>query len=427
MRIQKTAAILLVAATAGLGGCDLDLDLTNPNSPTEQQVLTSIEGIIALAVAMQGQAADAVITYTRAPALVTDEWSTRTAALAADQSLVIGVTDPEFGVVSGPFAATYRISRSANDLIANAGTVGLGQGFQAGITALAKLHKAMALGMAIQQYERIPVNASLQGAVPQPREVVLDTVLSLLESARSDLAGNPDLSGFRSRVLGPGFNLENTINAMLARYYLIDGQYQNAIAAADRVDLTVRSVYRYGDPNRNPIYNYHFGLNYAAARASFVAEAEPGDRRAPFWVDTTAAPFVGNPPTIPLLPIRQYSTRNDEFPVYLPGEMLLIKAEAYARLGNLDQARALINQVRTKLPTATTPGAALPAKTAAELNTLNAVLRQIAYERRYELYMQGLRWEDMRRLDAVIDEEPSMQWLPYPSTECQANPADPCG
>ena len=44
-----------------------------------------------------------------------------------------------------------------------------------------------------------------------------------------------DLSGL-TKVLGPGFDLKNTIDAMLARYYLIAGKYQQAIDAAGRVD-----------------------------------------------------------------------------------------------------------------------------------------------------------------------------------------------
>jgi hypothetical protein len=108
--------------------------------------------------------------------------------------------------------------------------------------------------------------------------------------------------------------------------------------------------------------------------------------------------------------------------------MLLIRAEAQARLGNLAQARTFINQVRTKTATATsiTPGGGLPALTAAQLPTLEAVLRQVAYERRYELYLQGLRWEDLRRLGQFAGRQPKATFLPLPESECQINPNAGC-
>jgi hypothetical protein len=106
--------------------------------------------------------------------------------------------------------------------------------------------------------------------------------------------------------------------------------------------------------------------------------------------------------------------------LYLPDEMKLIAAEAHARLGNLPQARILINQVRTQTSsTVDEPVAGLTARTDAQLATLDAVLRQIAYERRYELYMQGLRWEDTRRLPVTTSV--TMEFLPLPASECRTN------
>jgi hypothetical protein len=266
--------------------------------------------------------------------------------------------------------------------------------------------------------------------MPQPRPVVLAEVIRLLESARVDLAPFTDanLAAFRARALTPQFDLRNTVDAMLARYYLISGQYQQANDAAARVNLNSVSVFTFPSPTVNSVQNYAFGLLYVGGLETFVTEAEPGDQRPAFWLNTTA-PLItstqGTPP-VRLYPLRQYAGENDPYPVYLPGEMLLIRAEAQARLGNLDQARTLINQVRTKAPTATTPGANLPALTAAQLPTQAAILRQIAYERRYELYMQGLRWEDLRRLGQFAGRQPKASFLPLPESECQINPNAGC-
>ena len=413
-----------VLAALALPACDLDL--TNPNAPSEEQVVTTSEGVITLAVGLQSQYADNVNAFVRAPALVTDEWGTRPIALAADVSLVTGTVDPSFGVVSEQFTAAYRIARTANILQQSAPNVGLGKGLQTGIVSLSKLFKAMALGNLVQQYERLPADAD-PAALPLPRAEVLDTVITLLESARADLATVTDaeLSGFNSRVLGTGFSLRNTVDAMLARYYLMDGRYQQAADAAGRVNRGVLSVLPYPNPGINPIYNYSVVSRYTGTRRSFFTEAEPADQRPNFWANR-AAGVAGVPDSV--FDFRQYGGRNDPFPVYLPDEMRLIQAEAFAQLGQLAAARDLVNAVRTS--PASVPGdpvAGLAVLPAEALDTKEEILAQVLYERRYELYAQGLRWEDLRRLAAYTAKRPSIAFLPYPQGECDRNPARPCG
>lgn len=426
---------LLFTALVGVSACELDL--TNPNSPPEELVLTTPEGILALAVGMQGQFAGTsvgtglVLNGVRAPALVTDELSTTTRSLAADRSLVTGVgVDASFGVVSSPFTTAFRVVRSAEELLENAPDVGLGPGTLAGVMALARTYKAMALGIAILQYQQIPVTATLESNPLQPREVVLDTVLALLEQARADLASVPaaQLGDFNARVT-IGYNLANVIDAMLARYYLIDGQYQQAIDAAQRVPLNRLNVFTYPDPLRNPIWGYsQFGLDYVRGTQEFVAEADTSDDRPDFWLRLDQGTVTGSP-AVPLRNLRQYSDRNSPFPIYLPDEMRLIQAEAYTRLGMLPRAAELVNAVRTQCtPSATVgtfsePVACMPALPAEALDTRGELLMEIAYQRRYELYLQGLRWEDLRRFGPLAGEAPSVMWLPLPQNECILNPA----
>lgn len=437
MRIRFGAALL--ALLVGVTGCDLDL--ANPNAPTEQEVLTDENGILALAVAMQSQYAGSVITYVRAPALVTDEWGTASRALLADQSLFTGVEVlADYGVVTGPYFVTYRIARSANLLIENAPQIErLSPATRTGLVALAKLFKAMALGSVALHYEEAAVDADIDGAEPQPRVVVLDTVIALLESARADLGtvADEDLTTFYDRAVGAGFDVRNTVDAMLARYYLITAGiqddnpalYQQAIDAAARVDPNVLSLFTFPNPDINPIYNYAVAASYVAPLQSFVDEAEPGDQRPAFWVDVDAEPFQGNPTEIMLLPLELYSERNDPYPVYVPDEMKLIQAEAYTQLGDLPAARTLVNEVRVQCGTTLlVPAACLTALPDEALATEAELLEQIAHERRYELYEQGLRWEDMRRLGEYIEHEPSILFLPFPTAECQTqeNPFAVC-
>ena len=434
MRIGAGITVLTLALVAG---CDTGLNLNNPNSPTQETALSSIDGVVATELGMQDQLASSVLSYVRAPALITDEWGTASKSLPADQSLFSGLAiDPSYGVVSEPYYNTYRVARTADAII---GTVpklgGLSAGFAAGLTANAKLFKAMALGMAAQQYARLPIDAAPGGAVPVARAEVFAEVIRLLESARTDIAtvSDADLAVFTKRALSPGVDLRNTIDAMLARYYLITGKYQEAFDAAGRVNLAKTSLLNYPGTEINPIYNYSVVAGYVAPLRSWARAAKPGDKRVPFWVDTLATPPLGTPPTLELVPFNMFGHRNDPFPLYVPGEIRLIRAEALMRLpnaaANVPAAIALINDVREEAPTATTPGAGFaPADslTTADLTTPDEVLSRIAYERRFELFSQGLRWEDIRRFAGLAGGTAKATFLPMPQAECTTNPNAGC-
>lgn len=417
---------LAAALTLGVTACDLEL--TNPNQPTEEAVITDPNGLVAVAVGMQQQFAFTIDDYMVTNSLVTDEWGTRTLALISYQSLLTGQNfDPGYDVVTAPWANSYNTIKSANTVLAGADNVNLPPALRAGMVATAKLFKAMAFGMMIQQYERVIITISAEGSLPQPRAVVLDTVLALLESARADVAPFTDaqLAEYRTRVAVTGLDLRNTVDAMLARYYLIAGQHANAIAASDRVNKTILSVIPFAAPDRNPINGVAFGLNYVAGLRSFASQAEPGDLRPNYWLNTTSAGPPANPPDTLLYFLRKYSTQNEAFPLYFPDEMRLIKAEALARTGDLVGAMVLVNQVRTQTSsTLDEPVAGLPPIV---LTTQAAVLAEIAKQRRYELYEQGLRWEDTRRFGTAVTTTPTLAWLPIPTRECDFNPANPCG
>jgi starch-binding outer membrane protein, SusD/RagB family len=419
--MRRLGAVALAAAL--VSACDLDL--TNPNSPTEEQVISNVDGVVALAVGMQGQFAQCVEDFIVPASLISDEWGTRTRSLLSYQSLFTGQNfENTYDVVSAPFACAAQITKSSNTLLAAAPNVGLGPAFLAGVTSLAKTFKAMALGYAAMIYEGVPVTNDPDGAPILPRAEVVDTVLALLESARADIANvsDADLAVFRSRVFGSGngVNLRTTIDAMIARYALIDGQYQKAIDAATRVTTTTLSTINYPSPTTNPIWGLAISLQYVGGTTNFVSAAQTGDRRPNYWLQATAAPVAGNPTDSLSYTLRKYSTQNEPFPLYLPDELKLIRAEAQARLGNLQAARDLINEVRTQTSsTVDEPVAGLPALTATDLPTLNSILAAIAYERRYELYMMGLRWEDARRLPT--NASTTFTFLPLPAAECRTN------
>ena len=429
---RARAAAAAITLVGGLAACDLDLD--NPNSPTEEQLSGSLNGVVAAAVGMQSLYAQTIDDYMTTNSLITDEWGTQSVALVSYVALLTGPEeeiDPSFGVVSTPWSRSYLTIKAANAVIEAAQGPSVEGGMRAGISAMAKLFKAMSLSFLTQQYEEVAIQVSASGSTLKPRAEVMDTILALLESGRGDLEGvtEGDLAGFRARVEPSVFNTRNTINAMLARHYLMDGQYDEAIAAADRVPANSISSLAYPAPTRNPIENLAFQLNggYVGGLESWVLAAEAGDRRVAYWLDTAAAQPTTNPVDTAVFDLEKYSSPTEPFPVYLPDEMKLIKAEAYARTNRIPQARALVNEVRTQTTASVDePVAGLPALPDAALDTEAELLAEIARQRRYELYEQGLRWEDTRRFGTALTTVPTIDYLPIPQQECNANPLPIC-
>ena len=281
----------------------------------------------------------------------------------------------------------------------------------------------MALGQGAQVYSVLPTDVALAGGVPSAAHGSNGhgAGAAQLRAQRHCERAGPALAGFRSRVLASGIDLRNTIDAMIARYSLYRAQYQNAITAANRVSPTVLSVLQYPAPTTNPVFGLAISLQYVGGLATWVAGAETADRRPSYWLQTNVAAIPGNPTDTLTYTLRKYSTANEAYPLYLPDEMKLIRAEAEARLNNLQAARDLINQVRTQASaTLDEPVAGLAAIPNAQLPDLASILRQIGYERRYELYMQAQRWEDVRRLQLTV--VTPFTFLPLPAQECRNNP-----
>jgi hypothetical protein len=89
-------------------------------------------------------------------------------------------------------------------------------------------------------------------------------------------------------------------------------------------------------------------------------------------------------------------------------------------------ALAFVNQVRTQCASPhPEPLACLPPLTLLDVPTQQATLAEILRQRRYELYLQHVRWSDLRRFGVPVRYE----WMPVPGTECGRNtntPAELC-
>jgi starch-binding outer membrane protein, SusD/RagB family len=419
-RMKFCAVALLVLASSA---CDLDLQ--DPNIPTEEEVISSPATLAQVVVGLQaeysGQLDDPITTT----GMVTNELGAGEATFESFRVVDTGSQPAtnDFGFSTGTWSGQYRVIRIADVVISNAGNVGFGPGTVSGIVAMGKLYKAMALGNLIQIYEQIPLDVSPTNRTPQftDRAAVLNEIIVLLDEAEAHLQQTPASAEFTAQMVAPGFDLLNTIRAMLARYNLIAGNLDAADAAAASVDPGVFSEFRFSATDANPVWNLAVnGGNSTAMRPKDVwrLEAEPGDGRIEYWVVEADLDGFASP----LDEFNRYSEQSHSIPAYLPDEMTLIRAEVAARQNRLQDALDYVNDVRTQCASPLDePVACVPALTQADVPTQQAMLDEILHQRRYELYLQNLRWSDLRRFGEPVKYE----WMPVSIAECDRNPNTP--
>lgn len=421
-RPRRALVQIAVAAAAVLAaGCNLDL--TNPNSPTQQATVSSPDGLIALGVGLQNRYGTSTGNLIYTAGLLTDE-------LAATQQALVNVRDAEggtvtngAGLVSDLWNSNYRVIKTADDVILNAPKVDLDPGTRSGLLSMSYLFKAAAIGDLVQGFQKVAINTvGTETPVLVDRATALKYAIALLDTAAKTYADTAPSAQFNSSVLARGFNVPNTIFAYRARLERLAGNDAAAIAAANLVDRRVFSILPFTAQAVNPVFNNASGSSSILPRRSFRLGAPPEDSllvRYHVTPATTAGFFQ------PLDAYARYSTATASIPLYYPDEVLLIKAEALARQNDLPQAQAVLDSVRTDCPglVADDPNACLPPL----VGTLTQaqLLDEIYAMRRYELFATGLRWEDARRRGLVGATSVAKRcWLPYPIGERNANPAN---
>ena len=407
---RASAAALALASLASLAACSLDV--TNPNSPTQEAVTTTPDGLRALAIGMQGRFGNSLEHAIWVPGIVSGELGNTNASqstqrefqkypIATANAPRIEPTNPDLLAF---WSRQFQVVRAANDVLANVGNVQLAPGTKSGITALAKTLKAIAYGTLADAWQSVPLDPSAANPTYSDRAAVLTEALSLLASASADLQATPASTEFTGQVLVPGIDLPNTIRAMQARYSLAAGKYADALTFANQVPASATSQFRYSSVDPNPVWAVVNSLKSSSAIATSRTNAEAGDTRVNKNVGTTVTtPFGG----AQVLPINLYTTQADPIPLFTQDELTLIRAEAYARTNQLPQAIAEINKVRQ--------AAGLPPKDATSLPTQQAVLDEIYRQRYYSLFLMGQHWADERRFGRLA--EARTDWLPLPAQE----------
>ncbi len=428
--------VLTLGANMLVSSCTLDY--INPNAATEAQVLSSKDGLFALAIGIkQLYSTSALSSNILTPSVTTRETAIMT-TFANLEELENGGTNlsGENGYTSRLFARNMRVKGMCEDLVKAAQTIDLEPGTRSGLIAWGNLFRAMTLGNLAQNFEQVPIYNDKNGKAQFSDRIDAYTeAVNILQTAIDGLTTNPESDDFLS-FFGSDISLINSLYAFKARYALAAGLYDDAIAAADQVDLSVPSVFKYDTENQNPVYEgLIFNVAYAP-RHNFGLpaglEPDANDQRVDFYLTGDTIPSAVN-----VLPIRTinapfFTGFDAEIPVYLPGEMALIKAEAYARKGDLGNAVTQLNLVLQKQAANDIfgIGANLPPYSGG--NTQAEILDEIYKNRRIELFLIGTSLEDSRRFRNItppdgtdFTTERNRNFYPYPADERLNNPNTP--
>jgi hypothetical protein len=439
--MRMTKQCLVAFAAASLCGCNLDL--RNPNSPTESEVTTSADATIGLATGLQGRFAQSYGNFAYMAGLVTDEFASTTAALISISDAEQGSVPPGTGIAENVFNSVYRTVRTANELLAGSDALAaqFDAGTRSGLRALAFALKAESLGEAMQSYQQIPIKTfgELEPAYVTRAEA-LAYIRALLDSAAAEIAATPPSALFNSTILTPGVSLPNMIQLFRARYARIANDDATALSASNLVARSGAAAFSqltFPAPAVSPNFyaNVTGGTNGIAPRRQWRLSMTGGDQRFTWFVvpSTTLTGRVG----ALLDPWNRYSNPSNPLPVYFPDEALLIKAEALANTGQLAASQAVLDSVRTDCTGnrgIDDPKACLAPLVGAL--TQAQLIAEIYNQRRYELLGTGLRWEDSRRRSLIrgpvaapgVPLDGQRCWLPYAIGDRNANtkvPADP--
>lgn len=418
-----------VTGTSLLLGSSCKKDYTDPSRATEEQVFTSAAGMTGVSVGLQRayalSRASSLYNIISTNGLVTHELSLLNAGNLPEAQLSTGkaAVDATNTILAGLWTSSNKIVYDANNVI-NASALLTDKGYANGLVGYATIFKALSLGALSMFWEKIPANNGTNVSFIN-RADGFNKAIASIDSALA-LINTTAVSNTFINNIPAGVDIVNTLQALKARYSLYTGNYAQALAAANAVNLTKKSTLNYEAGNPNPIYDVS-GSNFNVFQPGDSTMGLPAgispdlsDRRVPFYMalsGSSASRFV----------MKGFAGSSvTAYPVYLPGEITLIKAECYARQATPDLAGALseLNKVVTKQPAADPfgVGAGLPA-IAGPLSQAQ-LLDQIYMNRCIELYMSGLKLEDMRRFNRPNTER-TRNLMPYPFRERDNNPNTP--
>jgi hypothetical protein len=437
--VHRLTCFFLAAVLAGmgavLGGCDV-LDVNDPGNPngltTDALEDPSRAQIANLAAGLESAMRTDFNLYLTDVGSFGREYYRFSSSEPRFTADLLGqegsVLDNNTFYLTRPWNERYRAVRTANILISSLDNVSddavltdaeknAARGFARTLTAYQLLLNA---NLTYYNGIRIDVAGETPGPIVPVYQDVLTQIQSILDQGMEDLSNASDAFPF---ALSDGFSEFSTpadvaeVNrALAARVAAYQGDYQAVLGALQNsfVDLggdLTRGVYHVFSTDPVDIVNPFFippqnTGEVLAAHPSFVEDARRDgdgniiDNR----VEGPNAKVVERNSVFERANLRSefgffvYKSQTAPIPIIRNAELLLLRAEANILGSNSDNsslntAVADLNIIRRAAGLGDYDGPV----------TEEAVLDELMYQRRYELYGEGHRWVDVRRILAAGD------------------------
>jgi hypothetical protein len=427
---MKTSSInIFILCTGLLAAAGCTKDYTNPAALPQEEVFTDARAITGAAVGLQRRyavsRASSLFNLVTANGFVTRELFLVNPGNIPELQLNTGggTVDGTNTVLEGLWINSNKIIFDADRLIASAATLP-DKGYASGLIGYVTIFKALSLGNMAMFWEKVPSGIG-ENVTFVDRMEGFRMAIAAIDQALTAINANAISSSFLTNS-PPGIDIVNTLHALKARYALFSGNYTEALASANRVDLTKRSTLNFDNANLNPIFETATSSNNVFQPVDSTLglpvglQPDPGDQRVQFY--TSISPTVA-----PRFRINGFGAgATTPWPIYTSGEIMLIKAEAYARQSPPDLNNALteLNRVVTKTAAQDPFGIGAGLAPIAGPLTQAQLLELIYKHRQIELFMLGLRLEDMRRFGRPLTER-KRNFFPYPFRERDNNPNTP--
>ena len=429
----RMAAGILFLACFSLTACKKNY--TDPSGPSSSQAFNSPNALTDVAVGLQNwySAGRGGLVYNTitADGLLTNQLYVVNAGNTDEAQLGNGggAVQSTNGIVTGMWTVSNKIIFDADSLINQTPRIVTDKNYASGLIAYASIFKALAIGDMSMFWDHVPagiadtLGVSNVGFVTNTQGYL--NAIAVIDNAISVVNANAISATFLSNIPKGSIDIVNTLYALKARYSLLAGNYADALTAAGSVTRSVKSVFAYNTVVTNPIFTLATSTNNiyqpvdSAMGLPVGLQPDLTDKREPFYISIGASPryringfFNGTAASIP---------------VYLPGEMMLIRAEAYTRQDDLVNGAAWLDSVVLKQPSQDPFGVGAGLATPVTYSSKDDLLTQIYKHRCIELYMSGLRLADERRFNRPVAER-KRTYFPYPFVERNGNsntPPDP--
>ncbi|MDP3468314.1 MAG: RagB/SusD family nutrient uptake outer membrane protein [Daejeonella sp.] len=418
---------ILALLVLSLAGCDKNY--SDPARATQDDVNTSTKGLTGVAVSLQSRYAAGrgnIYNTITMSGFLANELVLLNQGNTAELQLSLGgaTLDGANTVIGNLWSNSNKIIFDANLVITNSAAFP-DKALVSGLVGYATIFKALALGDLAAFWERVPAGNG-ENVTFITRAEAYTKIIADIDLALAGITQNPISTAFLGTTPA-GIDIPNTLRALKARYALYNGNFALALSTANSVDLSKKSGFQHNATvNQNGIYvavtgtnNLWQPINNTLGLPTGITP-DPADKRLSFYLSE-------NLTIAPRWRMNGFAAAlTTEWPVYLPGEMTLIKAEAYARQTSPDAALALIelNKIITKKPAADPYGVGADLSPLVGPLTQAQLITEIYKQRSIEMFLSGQRLEDSRRLGRAQAER-KRNFVNYPFRERDQNPNTP--